>query len=314
MRPVTLGLVAIGAWLAGTDAQVLLVWSALAFVAGLVDMSTDISAQSHASRLAPPNQVERVYGTVASIQTVCGTLVAPAVAGVLVGVPLAMVVGVSCVVALLLLPLAGGGYRKSVPKQEASEMLLREAWIGLQLVWRDSWLRRSACMVGGLNIASAAGGVVSTVYLVQDRSFNPTLLGIVFAIVGASGAIGGLVAARFAGRLGFIRSAQIGGLAMMLNSLALLVSSNIVLIAVIWAVAALGVPLFEVSMISHRQKAYDQRVIGRINGTFQLLGIGIAPLGGVLGGLAATGFGVVPTLWGIVAVTAIAFMLFDAPR
>ncbi|AKK06462.1 Major Facilitator Superfamily transporter [Corynebacterium mustelae] len=300
-RAAALLLAAVLAWAVGVSLPVALSWVVVAFIIGLSDMSTDISAQSHAFRLNSPARPETVYGAVATLQTISGMLIAPAVAGVLASTSVIPVIVGAAVVSALLIPLVAGISTHNALGQpqsaHTSGSVIRDAQAGLTEIRNDSWLGRTAWVIAALNIASAASMTVATVYIVQHLALDPAGVGFLFSAIGAASAMGGVLAARYAAQIGFRKAVVFGGTGIALTLFAPALSSTISIVALVWAIGALFSPFFGVSIISHRQKSYDPSLIGRINGAFQFIGVGIAPLGGIIGGALASIIGLVPTLW-----------------
>ncbi|MDO4761170.1 MAG: MFS transporter [Corynebacterium sp.] len=320
-RALCLFFIGLGITVTGIDKE-LFIWLALmALCTGFVDMCTDVAVQSHASRMVEQHQVEKVYGTISTVQTVSAAMIAPAVAGVLVGLGLMSAIWAIALIAIFLillviekhevvraLQLVVGKTKRSfsfgIPRG-----FFQEAALGLSMVWTDSWLRRTAWVVGVFNIAGTASATVAMIYFVQVLDSEPETIGGILAVVGVSGALGGMLAARYARHLGFVFSVCLGAACLILTFAAPLAGNTMSTICVVWCLGALGSPFFAVSIISHRQRAYADHVLGRINGAFQLIGIGIAPVGGLLGGLAADVVGLVPVLYCALSLGVISFVL-----
>lgn len=299
IRPVALGLVGVSAWLAGTSPSLIWCYFALAFFAACIDMATDISSQSYASTLAGMGRNEKIYGPIASIQTVCGSLVAPAIAGLLVGFSPAFIIIMLGCCAITLVSLVGLGKLHAPVAKVRSERTRLSADVsdGLRTIWSNPWLRRSAVTVGFLNISAAANGAISVVYIVRYLHVDAKMIGIAFSVVGLAGALGGLLVSLYSERVGFGVAVMLGGGAFVLDALAPVLGGNLGGIVAMWGIAALFLPFFGVSLISERQRRCDPAMVGRVNGAFQLVGIGIAPVGGLLGGVLGSATSLVVVLW-----------------
>lgn len=291
-------------WWSGVDAGALGLLMVFAFCAAAVEVATDVSSQSAASRLVPPERVADVYGGVSTVQTVCGSLAAPGLAGLAVGIPVTDVLGIlavgAAVTLLIRLPRAGRPEKSSVPVPDTdargSAGFRSELRIGLRTILADNWLLRTMCTVGALNILAAGSSAVALVYYVQDIGVDARTVGLVFSMVGVAAAVGGVAAPRVARRIGFRGTVMVGAAGLLMTTAAPLAGTSMTVIALILVSAGLFVPCFGVSLISERQRRVDRSRIGRVNGTFQMVGVGVAPVGAVAAGFGAEGVGAVPVL------------------
>jgi hypothetical protein len=72
---------------------------------------------------------------------------------------------------------------------------------------------------------------------------------------------------------------------------------GLVLFVLSSVVCTFGQLIFNVSQLSYRQAHCPDRLAGRMNAGMYLIGVGPAPLGGLLGGAVASAVGLRPTLW-----------------
>jgi MFS family permease len=160
---------------------------------------------------------------------------------------------------------------------------------GLRLVTRDSSLRAIAGCIGSLNLFNSTLETVWLLYLTRNLGIAPGLLGLISACGGAGFLIGALLPVRAARRFG-LGPAIIGGilLAALSDLLTPLAGGPIVAIMAILVTSqflfGLGLTVFDVGQTSLRQIATPDHLQGRVNATMHVVGIGVAPLGGLLGG------------------------------
>ena len=289
--------------LVGGSGPALGLWLVLALGTGITDMVSDLSTQTAASQLVPGEKVTHVYGRIAAIQSLTAAVLAPVIAGVLVGWPLGrsfLVMAVLAAVALLM-PIRPNQHTPTQHTHAAKgESFLTNVGKGFQVVTRDSWLRRSAITVGTLNLGSSAVGTAFLVYMIQDHDTDPAHLGTMLGLSAVAVPFGGVVAGRLGVRLGFSRSVMVGLLALVVSMGAPITGPNLWVLGALYLTTGLFTPLMGVSMISHRQQAVDPAVIGRVNGVFQFIGIGIAPAGALLGGVLTGWVGSYPVFVGVV--------------
>lgn len=321
-------------------------WFFLCVTASSVDMATDLSVQTlvgnifhestvpsaAAAEVSPHGdyQQERAYSAIAMTQTTFGVLLAPTVAGYLVTV--------NMTAALLWLSLASlacfligkqylhkdrfsgeDAFTDVSPSEQLAQPttkppvgttreLIQEVVAGFKDLLSISWLRRTALLVGTFNFVAAVSGTVSLLYLTRQLSIETSHIGIVWSIVGGASVFGAWLAGKFSQKLGSAALILIGGFALALDDGALLISENLAVIATIWCLTAMLAPCFSITVISTRQKLAPQASLARINATFQTIGIGVAPLGGLVGGVGTAHLGYLPLLAACVAVNVCALL------
>ncbi len=67
--------------------------------------------------------------------------------------------------------------------------------------------------------------------------------------------------------------------------------------------------IYEINQVSLRQWVADERLLGRVNATFEFAGLSAALAGALLGGLFGEWFGVRPTLFGAACITILTALL-----
>jgi Na+/melibiose symporter-like transporter len=172
---------------------------------------------------------------------------------------------------------------------EQREDIWREIGDGLRLVIGNPSLRAIAGCFGTLSLFNSALETVWLFYLTRNLEIAPALLGLISAFGGAGFLIGALLPDKAARRFG-LGPAVIGGilLAALSDLLTPLAGGSIVVIATMLVASqflfGLGLTVFDVGRTSLRQIATPDHLQGRVSATMRVIGLGIAPLGGLLGG------------------------------
>jgi MFS family permease len=189
------------------------------------------------------------------------------------------------------------------PQQtEQRQDVWREIGEGLRVVTGDPSLRAIAGCIGALNLFNSALETVWLLYVTRTLGIAPGLLGLISACGGAGFLIGALLPDKAARRFG-LGPAIIGGvlLAALSDLLTPLAGGPIVAIAAILITSqflfGLGLTVFDVGQLSLRQIATPDRLQGRVNATISVIGIGMVPLGGLLGGVLGETIGPRATLF-----------------
>jgi MFS family permease len=110
-----------------------------------------------------------------------------------------------------------------------------------------------------------------------------------FAIGGLAGTV---VAAPLAARLGRARALTLAILGMAAYMWVFVVTTDVVAIGLVIAVAALAIMVWNVITVSFRQRVVPDRLLGRVNSAYRMVAWGTMPLGALLGGLLGQWFGV----------------------
>ena len=179
--------------------------------------------------------------------------------------------------------------REPAPVPSESPHLGREIGEGLREVLHHPLLRASAAALLIHSISSGIYGALVVLYMNQGLGFEPGVLGLIWAVGGASSFIGASQAPRLTRRLG-VGPAMILGLALFGIAESLIpLAVGAGLISVVLLVAQqLGdgfYIFYDINLLSLRQGLVGERILGRVNATFQFISLGALLAGSLLGGL-----------------------------
>lgn len=189
-----------------------------------------------------------------------------------------------------------------VPAPRAKDTsVAREIADGARLIFSDRRLRAFGvnAVVGGFS-----NSLVSTLYMlfvVNSLGFKPGVLGVIFAVGGASSLFGALAARRTADALGTGKAIAAGlainGAALMLLPIAH--GSGYVSIALLVAQQLIGdsaATIYFINSVSLIQAITPRPVLGRVNASLRFLGLGSVLLGQLAAGIAGGMFGLRATM------------------
>ncbi|MEH0823661.1 MFS transporter [Micromonospora sp. CPCC 205714] len=170
---------------------------------------------------------------------------------------------------------------------------------GLGFIRRQPILVRILACVTTSNFFAMATSSLEVTYLVRELHASPVVVGVVFSL----GAGGGLVSGALAHRLSrWIGSARVIWVAMAVpGPLYLLVPLarpgwGLVLYAVGLAAFSANAVLFNVAILSYRQRITPPELLGRVNASFLWICFGVVPLGALFGGTLGSQWGLRPAL------------------
>ena len=166
-------------------------------------------------------------------------------------------------------------------------------------------LRPLAVMLGVQNMAFSAMYSVLVLYAVAPgpMGLSEGGFGVLLAALGVGSLIGTWLAVPAERRLGRVRVLVV---AVVLSGTSLLVpavTANAVLVGASEVVSGVAIVLWNVVTVSLRQRITPDRLLGRMNASYRLVGWGTMPLGAILGGFLAEALGLRATFAIAAAVT-----------
>jgi MFS family permease len=160
---------------------------------------------------------------------------------------------------------------------------------GLKLVFHQPLLKAGAVSVLIQNLAGGIFGALVVLYMSRGLGFNPGVLGVIWGVGGISSFLGASLATRITGRLGTGRAMVMGLGLYGLSELFVPLASGATLISALFLVLQqLGDGFFvvyDINLVSLRQVIVDERILGRVNATMQIIALGASLVGALLGGL-----------------------------
>jgi predicted MFS family arabinose efflux permease len=287
-----------------------------ALAVGALGVFFDVAYQTALVRLVAPGQLVRGNSALEGSRS-AAQIGGPALGGVLVSAfsaPLAAAASVFFFAASLL---SIRRIRRPEPvNEEAAEGtsgLWRRIHEGLRLVAADPSLRAVGLASALFQFSFAALLTVYLVFLPRGLHLSGASVGLVLAALGPGAVVGSLLAARLPGRYGYGRvlvgAAALGdGVLLCVPALPETgvggVCSVVALMGINFLFGTCG-QLVNVTMMAVRQTLTPVRLQGRVVATVNFVGMGLTPLGSLLGGHLAG-------LWGLrtgLLVTAVAMLL-----
>ncbi|MFC9603948.1 MFS transporter [Streptomyces niveus] len=290
-RAVALAAIPIAFLLGVLGIPVLLV---LAFLVGVLTVFFDVAYQAALVRLVKRDQLVRGNSALEGSRS-AAQIGGPALGGALVSLltaPVAVVAGVfffgvSC------LSIRRIRHRESVPRTvERPARMGRQIAEGLRLVVGDPSLRAVGLASALFHFFFAALMTVYLLFLPRTLHLSGTAVGLVLAAMGPGALVGSVLAARLPRRLGhgvvLVSSAVLADGVMLCvpavrGSTALTIAS---LMAVNFLFGALS-QLVDVTVMAVRQSITPSAIQGRVVATINFVGMGLTPLGSLLGGFLA---------------------------
>ena len=238
----------------------------------------------------------RLFGA----QVVAGQMVGPPLGGLLFAssTSLPFLVDAGSFVAASALVLAMDGTFRATELQEAPRTTLRaEISEGFAWLWGHRLLRTLAMALGVMNLTSAATIAVLVLFAGGRLGLGSVGYGLLLSSLAVGGVLGALCAGRVVGWLGAGTTMRGGLLVEASTSAVIALSHNTYVVGTMLALFGFHAIVWNVVTISLRQELVPDGLLGRVNSSYRLLGMGGAAVGALLGGLLAKGFGLTAPFW-----------------
>jgi len=285
-----------------------------AFVLGVGETLFDTAAQSVMPSIVKRDELSKANGRLYAAELTMNQFVGPPLGGFLAGVAIAFAFAGSALAfafAAVALMLLTGSY-KPVRAETAGPRpsVVADIREGLSYLWHHRLLRTLAIMVGTMNLASSATFAVFVLYAVAPGPMGLDEFGFGVLMTGmAIGSLGGsLVVERVERRLG---RARLLTMAVILNAVTVAIpglTTNAWIVGASFAVAGVGIVMWNVVTVSLRQRIVPDALLGRLNASYRLLAWGSQPIGALLGGLIGQWLGL-PAVF-LIAGVVVALLLF----
>lgn len=262
----------------------------VAMCVGIAETVFDTSAQSILPQVVARDQLSRANGRLYTAELTANQFVGPPLGGFLVATGAAIAFATpaalwgASVVALLLVR---GRFRIERGQRTTLRADIAE---GLRFLWRHRLLRTLAVMVGVFNFASNATWAILVLYAVGPGSamgLSEPAYGVLLTTIAAGSLLGSLVAGRVEQRLGRARSLVLAFLGGALPIGVPGVTADPILVGAAFFVGGIAIVVANVITVSLRQQITPDRLLGRVNSGYRLVGWGTRPLGAAAGGLLA---------------------------
>ncbi|MFF1360165.1 MFS transporter [Streptomyces sp. NPDC058297] len=308
-RALALGAAAAAGLLGALGLPALLV---TAFAVGALSVFFDVAYQASLVRLVKRDQLVRGNSVLEGSRS-AAQIAGPALGGVLVSLLTAPIAAASCALlfALSLLSIRRMRRRESIPKVSPRPPRVRRRILtGLRFVAGDSALRAVCLASAAFQFSLAAMMTVYLLFLPRELHLSGPEVGLALAATGPGALLGSLLAARLPGRFGhgvvLVAAAALGdGAFLVVPALHGSTAATVLALVAVSLVFGTFGQLVNVTVMGVRQALTPYGMQGRVAATITFAGMGLTPVGSLLGGFLAD-------LWGLrvsLAVTAAGMLL-----
>ena len=275
----------------------------VAFLVGILTVSFEVAHLSLLPTLVPADRLidgNSKLEVSRSVAMVAG----PGFAGLLVHLvtaPVAIVVDALSFLGSALLLQRIHTPEVATATRDARLSILDDVADGLRVVWRQPLLRSMALSLCVFNLFYSMVGAIHVLFVVRELHLTPGVLGLIYAAGSLGFPLGAVFAGRAARRWGvgptIVWGAGLSDAAFLLiplagggpaSAAAILITAQVL--------ATLAGPMTAVNQLSLRQTITPAHILGRVNATMRVIGLGAAPLGALLAGGLGELLGLRPTL------------------
>jgi MFS family permease len=260
------------------------------FLLGACEVLFDTTSQSMIPSVVARDHLNVANGRLAAAQMVGNQFAGFPLAGLLVTVAVAWVFFGPAVLFLLAVPALLRMSRGLQPAGRTEATLRADIREGLGELFARPVLVRLAALAAVVNIAAGAFNGVFVLFVVGPQSpmgLSEIGYGLLAALLAAGSVLASLVVGTLDARLG---PARLMVVALLLVAAALtvpIVSTSVTLVATMLLVLGFGITVLNVVVVSSRQRIIPNRLLGRVNAAYQLIGQGAGPVGALAGGVVA---------------------------
>lgn len=288
---VTLALLAV-ALLARPGTAPVLIMAGLTFVLGSAEVLRDNTAQTFLPSVVEKTQLEQANGALWSTEQLAGQFIGPPLAGLLIGVSVALPFGLHAGLLALAVALTAS---MRLPRRSANPgrpAMLRALGDGMGWLWRDVMLRRLAFILGGYNFVGYGYWAVFVLYGQRVLGLDAVAYGGLLTLAACGGLTATLIGPRILRHIRPTTAILFGMMVFPVTAALLALRAPLWLIGAALVLDGFAGMLWNIAQVSYRQRHIPAPLLGRVNSAFRFIGTGPAAFGAAaFGGLIAWGEG-----------------------
>ncbi|MDE3122671.1 MAG: MFS transporter [Paracoccaceae bacterium] len=260
----------------------------LSFLLGSAGVLRENAAQTALPAVVARADLEAANGQLWSVEQVMRAFAGPPLAGVLIGVSVALPFGLDAVSFALAAALVAALVLAPRELMAPARRFRTELAEGLTWLTSQPFLLRLGLMLGGLNALSSAALTMLVLYSREVLHLDAAGYGLLMAAGAAGGVLGGLTGPALTRALGATRSLHLALFACVAGYALLAFGQSAALAAAALFIDAFAGIAWNIVTVSYRQRVIPDAMMGRVNGVYRFLGLGPMPLGALAGGLAVS--------------------------
>jgi MFS family permease len=256
---------------------------AVALGLGVAETLHDTSAQSFLPQLVGRDRLAQANGRLYGVEITANQFVGPPLGAFVLATSAVValaVPGALFALAALSLGRIRGQFRPD--RTGPTTSLGADVREGLRVLWNHRLLRTFAWMVGVMNLAGTATFAVLVLYARGPMGLSEAQYGILLTTSAAGSLLASLVTERIEAAVGRAWTLRLAILTGVVGGVVPALTADRWLVGASMVVFGAGVVLWNVVVVSFRQRVTPDRLLGRVNAGFRLLAWGTMPLGALL--------------------------------
>jgi len=264
---------------------------AASFLLGSAQVVITNAAQSALPHYVPVARLQRANANQFIAQTLGQSTLGPPLGSLLFVVAATLPFGLDVVSFAASAALLAGLPRVARDRPPRRSSMRAEMSEGLRWLKGHQLLRTLAVMLGLNTFCFQMGFATLVLFATGTLHLSEAYYGVILVGAGLGSIVGGLLNSHIARRLGalpaLLTSYAVNGVSYIGMGLA----PNGVALAALLAASGVAVTVTSVVPVSLRQQLVPDRLLGRVNSAYRMIGWGLMPLGSLAGGFAAQHFG-----------------------
>lgn len=285
---------------------------AVFFVMGTLETLFDNASQAILPGVVRREQLEQANGRLFGAQIVTNEFAGPPLGGFLfafaASAPFLLDAGTFAAAAALMLAMRGS-FKPEKEEGAPTTTLISEIEEGLRWLWSRPLLRTLAIMLGIMNATFAGLQAIFVLFALEILGLSEIGYGILLTAGAAGGLLGSFAAEPIVARLGHGRTLLASVLISAAASAGIALTANPFVVGAMFLLTGVVAVVWNVVTVSLRQSIIPERLFGRVNSAYRLLGWGGMSLGALAGGVLAGIFGLTAPMWFGAAILVIMFLV-----
>ena len=256
-----------------------LLMAALSFVLGSAEVLRDNTAQTFTPSVVEKTQLEQANGAMWSAEQLAGQFVGPPLAGLLIGISVALPFGIQAAMLVGAVTLIAS---IKLPKRSQTSPhlpMLAALKEGMLWLWRDIPLRRLAFILGGFNFIGYGFAAILVLYSQRVLDLDAFGFGIFLTLPAIGGLAATLIGPRILRHITPRLAILLGMTGFTAAALVLALQAPLWLIAIFLVLDGFSGMLWNIAQVSYRQRHIPAPLLGRVNSAFRFIGTGPAAFG-----------------------------------
>lgn len=261
------------------------VWvlAGLAFLLGCAEVLRDNAAQTILPSIVAPADLEMANGQMWSAEQLMGQFIGPPLAGVLIGLGIAVPFGLDAAILVLAASMV---WLITMPPQLTRAAGFWPAFVeGMSWMRRDRLLFRLAVTLGIVNFLFSMATTVTVLFSQEILRLSAAEHGLLLSAAATGAVAGSLGAPLITKRIGAQNSLYLSFLIWAAGYATICLSSSAFTVGAAMALFMAGSMLWNVITVSWRQRRIPAELLGRVNSIYRFFGWGSMPLGAIAAGV-----------------------------